>query len=126
MTTATVLRLPCKRRAICRSGMPSSWSRKIALRLSASIMEVLQALVKGSHSAQNGRQEQIGLRVKGPAFEPRILALADEALHVVVGELQIAEHRALARAVATSHLVGSRRGADKFGLIKQLEGKSLS
>src|SRR6516164_8601746 len=30
------------------------------------------------------------------------------------------------RAVAASHLVGSRRGADKFGLIKQLEGKSLS
>jgi len=51
MTTATVLRLTCKRRAISHSGMPSSWSRKIALRLSASIMEVLQALVKGGHSA---------------------------------------------------------------------------
>src|SRR4029077_6812175 len=95
MTTATVLRLTCKRRAISRRGMPSWWSRKIALRLSASIMELFQPLVKGSRSAQDGCREQIGLGVKGPAFEPRIPALANEPLHILVDDLQIAEHRAL-------------------------------
>src|SRR5208337_660602 len=80
-------RLTCKRRAISRSGMPSWWSRKIALRLSASIMEMPQAVVKGSYPAQDGCGEQIGLDVKGPAFEPRVLAFGDEPLHVILGGL---------------------------------------
>jgi hypothetical protein len=33
--------------------------------------------------------------VKGPAFEPRVLALAHDPLDVLLGDLQIAEHHAL-------------------------------
>src|ERR1700737_698573 len=95
MITPTVLRLTRKRRAISRSGMPSWWSRKIALRLSASIMELLHALVKGRCPAQDGCRQEIGLGVKGPALEPRVLALAHDPLHVLLGYLQIAEHHAL-------------------------------
>src|SRR6202043_878782 len=95
MITPTVLRLTRKRRAISRRGRPSWWSRKMALRLSASIMELLQALVKGRYPAQDGCRQEIGLGVKGPAFEPRVLALAHEPLHVLLGDLQIAEHHTL-------------------------------
>src|SRR6266404_680322 len=122
MTTATVLRLTCKRRAISRSGMPSWWSRKIALRLSASIMEVLQAAGKGSYPAQDGCRQQIGLGMKGPAFEPCILALAHDPLHVFVGEFQIAEHRPL-KLAAPVRILG--RFAEAFERQGQIAVEDL-
>jgi len=58
-------------------------------------MELLHALVKGRCPAQDGCRQEIGLGVKGPALEPRVLALAHDPLHVLLGDLQIAQHHAL-------------------------------
>src|SRR6516165_8854813 len=124
MTAATVLRLTCKRRAISRSGMPSWWSRKIALRLSASIMEVSQAVVKSSDPAQDGCGEQIGLGVKGPAFELRVLAFGDEPLHVLVGQLQIPQRRALKVAAAVRILASFPQSFQRQGQMA-LDEKAL-
>ena len=57
------------RRAISRRLIPSSWSRKIALRLSGSIMEFFHAFGEGFRAAQDSGGQQMGLRVKGPALE---------------------------------------------------------
>ena len=63
-------------------------------------------MVKGSYPAQDGCAEQIGLGVKGPALEPRVLAPGDEPLHVLVGQLQIPQRRALKVAAAVRILGG--------------------
>ena len=63
-------------------------------------MELLQALVKGRYPAQDACRQEIGLGVKRPALEPRVLALAHEPLHVLLGDLQIAEHHALKLAAS--------------------------
>ena len=74
-------------------------------------------MVKGSYPAQDGGGEQIGLGVKGPAFEPRVLALGDEPLHVLVGQLQIPQRRALKVAAAVRILGGLPQSFQRQGQI---------
>jgi hypothetical protein len=54
---------------------------------------------------------------KGPAFEPRVLALGDEPLHVLVGQLQIPQRRALKVAAAVRILGGLPQSFQRQGRL---------
>src|SRR3984885_13864447 len=95
MMTRTVLRLSPRRRAISRASIPSWWSRKTALRLSAAIMQLPQGLEKGRRPAQEAPRQEMGLRVKGPAGQPGVLAFAHDPLHVLLRHLQVAQEHPL-------------------------------
>src|SRR5215831_18341579 len=101
MMASTVLRLRPNRRAIYRTAMPSWWRRKTALRLSASIMELFDAVMKGRGAAQQAGRQQMSLGIKDPALEPwQVLALAHDPLHILLGELQVPQEHALKLAAA--------------------------
>ena len=91
MMARTVLRLRARRRAISRTAIPSWCNRKTALRLSVAIMELSQGVEKGPRPAQNPRRQQMALRMKGPALQPRVLAFAHHPLHILLGQFQVAE-----------------------------------
>ena len=57
MIARTALRVTPRRRAISRSGIPSWWSRKMALRLSVAIMELPYRVKKRARPAQNSRRQ---------------------------------------------------------------------
>src|SRR2546422_5572464 len=123
MITRTVFGLIRSWRAIWLRPIPSWCSRNTALRLSASIMQFPHHFQKHSRLTQDSGRQQMRLRQERTGRQAPVFALAHDALHVLVRDLQVLQQHPfkLGRAVRVlghlSHPVQYQRRmsfADRF------------